>query len=44
MVIFTMESRVAIDRPAEWDKEWILSYIEVPVAKRTQQRDGSVMI
>ena len=39
-VIFTNKSQVTFDEP---EKRWILSSSDVPVDKRRQQGDGSVI-
>ena len=44
IVIFTAESWMTFEGTDGWGKVWILSNSDVPVAKRRQQRGGSVMI
>lgn len=43
-VIFTDESRVTLDGPDGWSREWILDERETPTRLRRQQGGGRNMI
>ena len=42
-MIFLDESQVMCDEPDGWAKGWILSNSDMPVAKRSQQGDSSLI-
>lgn len=43
-VMFIDESRMAIDEADSWAKGWILSDVDLPVAKRRQHGSGNVRV